>query len=149
MPKDGKLKEGNRVSDRLKQAGAAVGIDFTGKTDRYPNSVAAHTVLDWALETKGTETQGRLQEVLFRHYFTDGRYPDETNLRAAAEEVGLDGEKAVQAIQDDARRLKIQQEAADVSRAGVSGVPFFCIGKSQFSGAHPPATLIEEIQKAC
>ena len=42
MPPDGVEKgPGNRVGDRLKRAGAQVGIDFTGLTDRYPNTVKA------------------------------------------------------------------------------------------------------------
>ena len=52
----------------------------------------AHTLLAFAERDAGREAQNKLQEILFRHYFTDGRYPDETNLRAAAVEAGAIGE---------------------------------------------------------
>ena len=151
MPLDGVDKgPGNRVNPRLKQAGANVGIDFTGLTDRYPNTVKgpiindirtksaspppistfgghlrnfpyytfvcppaseviygwppkAHTLLAFAERDAGRETQNKLQEILFRHYFTDGRYPDEANLRAAAVEAGLDPERAMAAVADQGR----------------------------------------------
>ena len=47
MPPGGVEKgPGNRVGDRLKQAGAQVGIDFTGLTDRYPNTVKEPSIND-------------------------------------------------------------------------------------------------------
>ena len=69
-----------RVNPRLKEAGESVGIDFTGLTDRYPNSVDAHRLLAFALRTAGSAAQGELSEALFKAYFTDGVYPGGTNL---------------------------------------------------------------------
>lgn len=103
----------------------------------------------WTLERYGAEKQHQLQEVLFRHYFTDGRYPDLSNLRSAAEEVGLDGAEAVTALQDTARQGRVRQEGLSYSQKGVSGVPFFVIGgQPAFSGAQPPAVFVEELKKA-
>lgn len=120
----------------MRTAGEAVGIDFTGKTDRAPNTVGAHTLLK---TQEGHHLQNKLQEILFRHYFTDGLYPNPQNLRRAAEEAGVDDVDGVMALieSDDARKA-VQAEAADYSRRGVSGVPFFIFnGKPQFSGAQP------------
>ena len=63
----------------------------------------AHTLLAFAERDAGREAQNKLQEILFRHYFTDGRYPDEGNLRAAAVEAGLDPERAMAAVADQGR----------------------------------------------
>ena len=50
MPPDGVDKgPGNRVNPRLKQAGANVGIDFTGLTDRYPNTIKEKTLNDFRM----------------------------------------------------------------------------------------------------
>ena len=38
----------SRVSPELKEAGAKYGIDYAGKGDRYPYTVPAHALLDWA-----------------------------------------------------------------------------------------------------
>jgi len=151
MPEEGKPKGGDpssRVPARLKEAGQGVGIDFSGLTDRYPNSTKAHTLLAFA-EREAPSKQNQLSEVLFRHYFTDGLYPDETNLCAAAEEVGLDVEKAMAAVRDPAQQQHIRQEAEHYSRSGVSGVPFFFVnGKPFGSGAQPPSQFLAAFNSA-
>lgn len=122
----------------MKAAGMSVGIDFTGLCDRSPNTLLAHCLL------KFTETdaalQNKLSEILFRQYFTDGLYPDETNLRKAAIEAGIpDVNAAMQFVTSKESQQAVKVEAADFSRSGISGVPFFIInGKPAFSGAHPP-----------
>jgi len=152
MPEDGKEKGGDpttRVGQRMRAAGSQVGIDFTGKTDRYPNSIKAHTLLAYAGREQ-PDAQNQLQEVLFRHYFTDGRYPDESNLRAAAQEAGIKNvDAAMAAVADDEQRLAVRQEAEAASRSGISGVPFFFInGKPFGSGAQPPAAFLAEFNRA-
>ena len=139
VPKAPDTPDNPRVGARLKAAGASVGIDFTGKTDRSPNTVLAHTLLSHALETKGAAVQDSLSEVLFRHYFTDGLYPDQTNLLLAAKEVGLDLDAATAALNNSTKQEKVQQEAEQMSRQGVRGVPFFFVnGSPAFSGAQDP-----------
>ena len=49
----------------MKQAGAAAGVDFTGKCDYYPNSLSTHGLLKYAADT-APEKQNKLQEILFR-----------------------------------------------------------------------------------
>ena len=55
-----------RVNPRLKSAGQAVGIDFTGKCDRYPNTLRAHALLEYASELDGGQKQNDLAEVMFQ-----------------------------------------------------------------------------------
>ena len=142
FPVEGKAKDPDtpsnpRVNPRMKAVGAAAGINFTGKTDRYPNTVFAHALLKYA--EKDYTKQNELQEVLFRHYFTDGRYPDATNLRAAAEEVGLNAEEAISFASSPKIQAEVKQEALAASSQGISGVPFFIINDQPcFSGAQPP-----------
>ena len=96
VPPEGVLKGGTpetRVGARMKAAGEAVGISFTGKCDRYPNSLPVHALLRYAAEVAPAK-QSELQEVLFRHYFTDGRLPSGDNLADAAREVGIDADAA-------------------------------------------------------
>lgn len=88
--------------------------------------------------------QNNLQEILFRHYFTDGRFPDIPNLVSAAEEVGLPGAEAQQVLENKSFEARVQKEAAEASRSGINGVPYFYInGKPQFSGAQPPEAFLE------
>lgn len=153
MPVEGKQKapdtpDNPRAGARLKNAGKPVGIDFTGKTDRYPNTLQAHQLLSYALESRGASVQNELSEVLFRHYFTDGLYPDATNLMSAAKEVGLDESGARSALSDTELQQRVKKEAQQSSRQGISGVPYFFVnGNPAFSGAQDPSSFIDAFEK--
>ena len=153
MPPDGQPKgPGRRVGPQLKQAGEAVGINFTGATDRTPNSIMAHVALAHALQLEDSGaapagTQNKLQEEIFHGYFTAGVYPDVAALTAMGDKVGLDGKKLRAALDNavaSGAAASVQEEAAAISRSGVSGVPFFYFNKHPaFSGARDPATIID------
>jgi len=133
----------SRVNPRMHAAGKQVGIEFTGKCDRYPNTVLAHVLLEFALEEGGAALQDELMEGLFKSYFTDGLYPDAETLVSLASRVGLDPKKVLAALNDDARHTATKIKAAAWSRAGVSGVPFFIIdGEPAFSGAQDVNTFV-------
>jgi len=132
MPREGTIKapptpDNPRVGARMKMTGQSVGIDFTGKCDRAPNTILAHSLMKHVLDTKGADTQNKLQEVIFRGYFTDGLYPDVENLATLATEVGIDKEEALQVLHSGKYEEAIKKEARTHSRDGVSGVPFFYI----------------------
>lgn len=141
IPVEGVEKGGTpetRVPGRMKTAGASVGIAFTGLCSRYPNTLAAHALLEWAADV-APEKQNELSEVLFRQYFTDGVYPSPDALADAAVEVGLDREQAKAEASSQANQQRAGQAARRHAEAGVTGVPFFYInGKPAFSGAQPP-----------
>jgi len=126
----------------MKAGGEAVGIDFTGLTDRSPNTLVAHALLEYALEKHGREKQNEVQEALFKAYFTDGVYPDPSNVTFIGVNCGLDGEKVQRALQDEGLlgkvRRKVQQNYEEVD----GGVPTFIInGHRAFSGAQEPETF--------
>jgi len=133
----------SRVPGRLGAAGSAVGIEFTGKCDRYPNSVSAHAALEYAGE-QGQAQQNNLQEAIFKAYFTDGVYPDVENLVTLAGGVsGLDVDGVRMAVTNQERLNQVKQKAKQNSDKGVTGVPcFFMNGQRTFSGAQDPAAII-------
>lgn len=151
MPPEGVPKDGTpatRVGARMKAAGQAVGIDFTGKCDTYPNTLAAHALLEYAAEVSPSK-QNELQEVLFRQYFTDGVAPMGVNLAAAATEVGLDGKEALEYALSVENQRRVAARARDISNKGVTGVPFFFIDNEPlFSGAQPPEMLKRVLDEA-
>ncbi len=133
-----------RVGARMKAAGQAAGIDFTGKTDRSPNTLDAHVLLDYVLEEGGPAKQNEVQERLFKAYFTDGIFPDKENLTRLATECGLDGDKIKEALEDDGRRYRTEGVIAENSKRVVGGVPYFIFnGRPAFSGARPPEAFHE------
>jgi len=157
MPKEGVAKgPGRRVSPRLKAAGASVGIDFTGNCDRYPNSLIAHCALDYALELEKqgkaeAGTQHALQEKLFHGYFTAGLYPNIDNIVAMAENVGIDPSsmrRELEARESSGRAVRVEKEAYQASRSGISGVPYFIINdEPAFSGAQHPSTIADAFEE--
>jgi len=152
IPENGVPKPGgpgrHQVGQRLRDAGQPVGIDFTGLTDRFPNTMKAHCLLTYALESGGPQVQNQLQEVLFRHYFTDGKYPDVKNLVEAAQEVGLPADDAKRALEEGQFEAQVRREVSQVSGA-VTGVPYFIInGKPAFSGAQGPDAFARAFQRA-
>ena len=150
IPLEGVDKGGTpetRVPARLKAAGAAVGINFSGLTDRYPNTAAAHALLSWAEETAGVAVQNQIAEITFRHYFTDGLYPDAENLVKAATEAGLDADAARAAVASAERLEAVKAEARTYT--GCGGVPFFIVnGEPAFSGAQPPENFLKAFNAA-
>jgi len=174
MPEEGQPKapdtpDNPRVGARLKQAGASSGINFTGKTDRTPNATRAHALVKF-FEAKESQEKGNkwplglqdcLMNIIFRHYFTDGLYPNKENLTTALREAlqkqqsdaqaslfnAQDVVKDAVAFMEDANnRNAVAAEAAAYSRGGVSGVPYFFFGgQPAFSGAQPPSTLKQSI----
>jgi predicted DsbA family dithiol-disulfide isomerase len=155
MPLKGKEKaphtpDNPRVGQRLKAAGAAVGIDFTGLTDRYPNTVDAHRLLTFALQKGGAAVQDRLSEILFRSYFTDGVYPGEDNLVKLGVEAGLAEAEVSDFLDTEELRAEVFAEDRKVKQAGVHGVPYFYFNGNDYglSGAQDPATFISAFDKA-
>lgn len=145
MPLEGKEKAPNtpdnpRVGARLKQAGESVGVDFTGKCDRYPNTVRSHILTDMALETG---KQDELATHLLYSYFTAG--DDVSNVdnlvRWGTEIAGLDEERIRAAMADEALFSTMKEQVVrDQREQGVTGVPFFIMnGQRMFSGAQDPA----------
>lgn len=153
IPEEGFPKPGgpgpHQVNARLKEVGQRANINFTGMCDRFPNTEKAHELMTWALETAGPKVQDQLSEVLFRHYFTDGRYPDTDNLTSAAVEVGLPEAAAREMLTTRSFRTKVQGEFAEAQSQRITGVPhFFVNGQSMGSGAQQPEAYIAAFQKA-
>lgn len=147
-PEDGQPKAGtpaDRVGHRLKRAGEEVGINFTGLTDKTPNTQLFHAVMKVILEEQGPVKQTEYQVAVFEDYFTNGVFPTQEALLVAAKSIGI--EETVSSFFKDSERVsdvrqKVAYEAWQASRAGVSGVPFFEFnGDPLFSGAQNVATF--------
>jgi len=146
MPKEGIAKpaEYKAASGHLKESGESVGINFTGKCPRFPYTLTAHTLLDYAKSLDDTYAkQNELHEKIFQGYFTDGVYPNEDNLVTMAKEVGIGEAGAREAMKNTARIEKVRSTALDWSSKGVSGVPYFIMnGQKVFSGAQGKDTIV-------
>eukprot|EP00567_Pseudictyota_dubia_P015701 CAMPEP_0197456602 /NCGR_PEP_ID=MMETSP1175-20131217/43824_1 /TAXON_ID=1003142 /ORGANISM="Triceratium dubium, Strain CCMP147" /LENGTH=211 /DNA_ID=CAMNT_0042990723 /DNA_START=57 /DNA_END=692 /DNA_ORIENTATION=+ len=142
VPKPPDTPDNPRVGRRLKEAGEPVGINFTGKTDRSPNTLVAHALLDYTLEKAGHQKQNEVQEALFKGYFTDGVYPDVDGATSIGVSCGLDEQEVKAALTDEAGLKKVQETVYRNYNLVDGGVPFFIInGRGAFSGAQDPSTF--------
>lgn len=127
---------------RLKQAGSAVGLDFTYKCPVFPNTIKPHALLEYAKEKDNGQKQNEVSEKLFKKYFTDGDALSDETLLSVASDVGLNPEEVKQYISTEENLVKVVDKAQRWSEKGISGVPaFYFNGQKMFSGAQEPDTF--------
>ncbi|CAB9515241.1 DSBA-like thioredoxin domain [Seminavis robusta] len=158
-PEEGVLKTdptpASRVGRHLKMAGQSVGIDFTGLTDRTPNTTLFHAVMKYLQDDlkMSPKDATAYHEAVFEGYFTLGEFPDQKGLLKAASRVPNHSEsltKCIAGLFQDSQKLvalkdDVRKEAYEASRRGISGVPSFAVnGKTLFSGAQP-VEVFEEV----
>lgn len=142
MPEDGVEKPASygpnsSGAQRLRRVGQDVGIDFSYKSTRFPNTVPAHCALEYALhQDPSGRKQNELQEVLFSSYFTDGQHLSVDEVSQIATSVGLNGDEVKSYITQPSNQQRVKQQAINSSKNGVTGVPAFIMnGAMTFSGA--------------
>eukprot|EP01134_Creolimax_fragrantissima_P006919 CFRG6919T1 len=153
-PMEGILKapdtpSNRRVGVHMKAVGQKAGIDFTGKTDRAPNTLYAHNLLHYAFQKGGSTLQNAIQERLFQAYFTDGIFLDVDALVKIAVKSGLDEDETSEFVQSSSACEYTTKEARQNSMRGVNGVPTFIVnGEVVFSGGQPPESFVEAFENA-
>ncbi|NOQ83509.1 MAG: disulfide bond formation protein DsbA, partial [Myxococcales bacterium] len=123
------------------------GIDFHfDLIERVPNTLAAHTVIDWA---PAGETRNAVVERLFEAYFLEGKdVGDSEVLAGLASDAGLDRSDVIERLARDDDRERVAAEADATRRAGITGVPFFLIGdRYPIVGAQSPDTIVQVIER--
>lgn len=133
---------------RVGAEGAKEGIAFRFEDiKRAPNTLAAHSVLYWAL---AVGVQNQLKEILFRYYFLEGKdIGDHAVLAEAADEAGMDAAAVKQLLDEGRDRDRVEAEDQMARELGIQGVPFFIIDRRYgVSGAQTPDVLLQVIDKA-
>ena len=164
IPIEGQPKGGtpeSRAGQQLKHAGKSVGIDFTGLTDKTPNTILFHATIQMLQEhpSISKESVTAFHEAVFEAYFTLGIFPNQDGLLKAARNMkGSDDKqaiyKAMEELYSDGQRLydyseQVKYEAREESARGVTGVPFFEFnGRPAFSGAQSVSTFASHLRAA-
>lgn len=161
IPEEGQLKSDptpeTRVGRHLKAAGQSVGIDFTGLTDRTPNTALFHAVLHLLQDELRMDHKvvTAYHEAVFEGYFTTSIFPDDNGLLKAAHKVNDQAvTKAIESLLKDKPKLEqlkqhVREEARAASMRGISGVPSFSFNDEAspaFSGAQPVETFAHVLQ---
>lgn len=133
-----------RVEAAARESGLP--LDFT-KVTRSVATARAHTLIRHALE-RGT--QGALKRAILAAYFLEGRDVGDVDVLAEiASGHGFDEEEARALLRDDQELRATRAAASAVASQGISGVPFFILGRRlALSGAQPVEVMRDAIERA-
>ncbi len=131
------IKKGrlNGSEQRLSQMAAGYGLPFVS-TERILNTRLAHEAAEHASRLgKANE----FHRVVFRKVYGEGQDISTWDvLRAAADEVGLDGQAMQQAVESGLYTAEVAERVQQAYQIGVSGVPTYVINERYaLVGAQP------------
>ena len=110
------------------------------------NTLDAHQLLQLA---KARGIQDAVIERLYRAYFTEQRSVfDRDSLVTLGKEAGLDEAEVRDALEHDAYADAVTADIREARSLGVSGVPFFVIGRYGVSGAQSADVFAEALSTA-
>lgn len=140
------LERALSMMEQMKATGVPEGIDFHLEEGKTLSSFDAHRLLHFAAEHG---KQDMMKERLFRAHFEEARdVSDRKVLEDLAREVGLP-EGETHAVLTTARYAEdVRKDEADARELGISGVPFFVIGRYGVSGAQASATFVQILERA-
>lgn len=133
-----------QITARMKDTGAAEGIAFdTPPGARSPNTLSAHVLLHWASRAAGVD-QSRVAELLFAAHHERGEdVGDHRVLARIAGEAGMDEAQVLADLRSGKDEDIVSGLIGQARQAGVTGVPFFIIGREHgLSGAQPPEAFL-------
>ncbi|WP_127793315.1 DsbA family protein [Agromyces sp. LHK192] len=125
-----------QMLDHVTGVAAKAGLEYHFEQVAHTKTLKAHELLHFA---KAHGKQLELKERLLKAYFTEGgRVNRIDELVGYAEEVGLDGAAAREALESGSFGADVQDDIAQAQAYGIQGVPFFVFeGKYGVSGAQP------------
>jgi predicted DsbA family dithiol-disulfide isomerase len=146
ITKFGSVERYNANSQRVIDAAAHAGLVYArDKIKRQPNTLDCDRLIRWAGDN-GAAMKQRLMEL----YFSEGG--DLTSrdvLVQAAVDCGLDGDEVRQKLATEEDVAEVEAEANSAKESGIDGVPCFIFGGLiGVSGAHPPDSLAQAIERA-
>jgi predicted DsbA family dithiol-disulfide isomerase len=137
----------NELTNRVKGVAAEEGLhlDFTNQPIS-PNTRKAHSIIQAAREEG---KQPAVNEAFMKAYFTDGvDLSKDANLIDVAVKAGMSKERVEKVLTDENAPIQIALAEQELSKLGISGVPFFIINnKYGVSGAQSAETFIKAFQE--
>jgi len=133
-----------RVGKRLKEAGKASGVDFTGKCDVVPNTILAHALVSLSSSKLSWQAHDKLAVSLLKAYFTDGTDINNVdNLVKMGTEAGL-GKEGLETVLKN-REACVKSVTKELRNFRfIRGVPYFFLnGEPLFSGAQNSKAFVK------
>lgn len=140
------VAQAETMIQRMTDTAKADGLDFRFDIIKPGNTFDAHRVLHLALE-RGK--QDAVKERFLRAYMTEGMAIGDTSvLNQLAAEAGLDVDEVASVLASDTYAHAIRADEQQAREIGITGVPFFIIGRYGVSGAQPAEALLGVLQRA-
>ena len=149
------VDEARGVQGQMREAAQAAGVslDYQGAEPAPDammwNTLAAHKLLAWALETHGAAKQTELKLALFAAHFHQRRRIGEHDvLLDVAEETELDRAQAQAALESDDYTHKVRAEESAAFEMNITGVPAMIVAeKFMIPGAQPAEAYANALRR--
>lgn len=139
-------EEAEKRVQEISDLGNDLGLDFQYADAQYSNTADAHRLMKLAERRYDSETADRLNDLLFRAYFTEGRVlADHAVLTEIATEAGMDAEEVKVVLDSDRYIDAVRSDEHEAHLLGVRGVPYFVINGTY---AIPGALQVEDFKDA-
>ena len=134
--------------DGISEMGHEAGLDFRYAETRYTNTFDAHRLTKLAQE-KGGDLADRLSERLYHAYFAEElELADHAVLTKIAVEEGMAENEVRDVLESDRYADEVRLDEREAQRYGVTGVPFFLLGRYGIPGAMSVENMKSALQKA-
>jgi predicted DsbA family dithiol-disulfide isomerase len=142
-----RVEEARAMHAQMTAMAAAEGLEYRFDRVRGGNTFDAHRLIALAA-TVGR--QAEMKERLMRAYFTEGEpIGDRDALVRLAGEAGVDEAAARTALAGGRYAAEVREDEATARQLGISGVPFFVLGRRfGVSGAQPADTMLEALERS-
>jgi predicted DsbA family dithiol-disulfide isomerase len=137
------------MDDRVTRLGAAEGLTFDFDTVLENNSLLAHRLLRFALDTYGPEAQNRLKGRLMAAHFGEGMdIGDRAQLADAAAAAGLDRAAVAAFLETDDLLAEVRADIDEAHQLGISAVPTFVFeGQWAVQGGQETSTFLRVLEQ--
>ncbi len=140
------LARAQGMMEHVASLAGAEGLRFDFGRIQWGNTLDAHRLLHWA-RVQGAQSE--LKEAFLAGHFCEGMAPDnEAGLLARVEQVGLDADAAAGVVASGAYTDEVTADLELAARLGISGVPFFRVGRYGVSGAQSSEHLVQVLRTA-
>jgi predicted DsbA family dithiol-disulfide isomerase len=130
---------------RVQATGASEGLLFRLAETKTLSSFNAHRLLYFAQEFGRRE---ELQDRIFRAHFSEALdCEDPEVLVELAADVGLASDRALQVLASDLYADRVHDDQAAAHDLGVTGVPFYVVGRYLLSGAQSSSVLLQVLRR--
>lgn len=132
--------------DGPRRMGEAAGLAFhMDKITKAPNSTLSHCLIALA----PPDIREQVIEQVYAAYFEHGQDIGAIEtLVQIGKQFGMEEDSLRRGLADEMVRARVEAEAQDAHRLGISGVPFFVINdKYAFNGAQPPEVITQILEK--